>query len=246
MSYQSDFWNRYFTYYDVLMEVKPYRDLLTTIVDRLDIQPGDRVLDLGAGTGNLQYFLPAGTQSTSIDNSPAALARLRSKFPQAHTIQASILDPLPFADNSFDKVACNNVLYTLPRDAYHRIISEIRRVCKPDGIVVVSNLTANFSPMAIYRQNLKDTYQSLGGWATAQKMAGLIYPTLQMFRYNRKISKDDKAGTYTFVRGDEQREAFMRAGFDVRGASLQVYAGQASLDVFANAHVPQKACLVDT
>ena len=113
MNYQNDFWKQYFRYYDILLKVIPYQELFESIVKHLDVKSGMTILDLGAGTGNLQYFLPNDVNVIGLDNSEEALERLSSKFPQTPIVKHSIKDRLPFEDNKFDRiVSC--LLYTSP------------------------------------------------------------------------------------------------------------------------------------
>ena len=231
MSYQSEFWNRYFQYYDILLKVIPYQDLLKCIVKKMDLQPGMKILDLGAGTGNLQYYLPAGVTLVSIDNSEEALNRLRKKFPEAGTVRQSILDPLPFGDHTFDRLVANNVLYTLEEEAWYVVLREAKRVCKPGGLIVVSNLNKGFKPMTIYREHILSSIRKKGRVFTMRELVSLIYPTVMMFKYNKQISQNGETSNYTFIERHNQKRILNRMGLRPVAQTHQVYAGQASLDV---------------
>ena len=73
MKYQNDFWNRYFKYYDILLKVIPYQELFSRIVSSLEVEQDSKILDLGAGTGNLQMFLPKAANVVSWENHELAL-----------------------------------------------------------------------------------------------------------------------------------------------------------------------------
>lgn len=231
MKYQSKFWNNYFKYYDVLLEVIPYQELLQIIADKLEVQENDKVLDIGAGTGNIRYFLPTNIQYFGIDNSIEALNRLNEKFPNSNTTLSSITDKLPFEDNTFDKIISNNVLYTLNEKDWEFIIKEINRVCKDDGIVVVSNLNSNFSPMTIYKEHIRKKMK-LGFLKGFFHLLRLIYPTIQMFRYNATILKNQDIGNYSFIQNDEQKIRFEIGSFISKHDTILVYAKQAKLNTF--------------
>ena len=110
MSYQSNFWAKYFKYYDVLLNVIPYQELLKEITGYLELKKGLNLLDVGSGTGNLQYFIKKNVNIASLDNSDEALQRLQAKFPEAKVVKHSILETFPYPDNHFDRLVTNNVL----------------------------------------------------------------------------------------------------------------------------------------
>lgn len=70
-----------------------YSQVLDEIVRLADVKAPVQVLDLGTGTGNLAVrFLQRGCTVFVVDFSAEMLARARTKLPQAHLIQADLLD----------------------------------------------------------------------------------------------------------------------------------------------------------
>lgn len=232
MNYQNNFWDNYFKYYDVLMNVIPYQELLTTIADACNHNEDISILDLGAGTGNIQYFLPATADVISLDQSLSALNRLKAKFPLAKIIQCSIIEPLPFENESFDRIIANNVLYTISMDQWEPIVSELFRVCKKGGIVVVSNLNTKFNPSCIYYDHIRKSLKEHGIFKTLYDLSRYLWPTIQMFRYNRTIKQSTQKSRYSFVTKDQQNVLFQNNGFMTKGRTQVVYSGQAYLDCF--------------
>jgi ubiquinone/menaquinone biosynthesis C-methylase UbiE len=234
MKYQDDFWRKYFRYYDVLLKVIPYQELLKTIATNLKISSNNKILDLGSGTGNLNYFLPEGSNVSSLDNSQEALNQLQTKFPTAKTHTHSIVEPLPFKDSSFDRLASNNVLYILPKESWYNVIKEIKRVVKPNGIIVISNLNKNFSPKKIYFDHIRKSISTKGKRDTIKTLLHLIYPTIQIFRYNKVISKNNAQENYFFVDKNDQIKMFAENNIVTTTPTKSVYLDQAFLDVFVN------------
>jgi ubiquinone/menaquinone biosynthesis C-methylase UbiE len=110
------------------------------LVDRLlgDVR-GLSIADVGCGTGRHAIRLAkAGASVQGVDFSSAMLERARQKagtLPIQFT-QHDLALPLPFADCSFDRVACGLVVDHIANLA--GLFSEMRRICQPGGFVVVS------------------------------------------------------------------------------------------------------------
>lgn len=98
------------------------------------INEGDKVLDIGAGTGRLSIELQkAGAYVTAVDTSEEMLNVLRRKKPDIKTI---IVDDekLPFPDNSFDKiVSCDAMVHFMN---WKEFMKEHIRVVKNGGLII--------------------------------------------------------------------------------------------------------------
>ncbi len=109
-----------------------------------------RVLDLGCGRGGLAVALQAtGLSTTSVDLRfrNCAVTRWRSsRYGFAATSVNALAGSLPFADDTFDAVACMEVLEHV--DDPEALLSEIARVLRPDGrcVVTVINRWAHYDP----------------------------------------------------------------------------------------------------
>jgi SAM-dependent methyltransferase len=104
-------------------------ELAGGVVEWLGGQPGERVLDLGCGDGQLTARLvEAGLDVRGIDASPAMVAAARARG--LHVDQASA-EELPHADAAFDAVFSNAALHWVRgQDA---MLSEVHRVLRPGG-----------------------------------------------------------------------------------------------------------------
>ena len=99
------------------------------------------LLEVGVGTGLALGGYPPATQVTGIDLSPEMLARAQSRasaMPErAITLAVMDAEHMDFPDHSFDCVTVPYVLSVTPNPA--RLVHEIRRVCKPDGTILIVN-----------------------------------------------------------------------------------------------------------
>jgi ubiquinone/menaquinone biosynthesis C-methylase UbiE len=225
-----DFWKRYFKVYDCLNLLIPYQELIKTIIDNLDIKRGDLVLDLGSGTGNIAVEVEKlGAKVVGIDSSAEGVKIHKMKLPSSQVMVGDITQRLPFDDNYFDKIYSNNVVYTIPESKRGFLFSELHRVLKPGGIIVVSNVKEGFKPIAIYINHLKKQIKRDGLLSTFFKVIKLIIPTFKMFYYNFKIKRENKSGAYKFMKDDSQRKYLTDAGFKEISDNISVYAGQGVL-----------------
>jgi ubiquinone/menaquinone biosynthesis C-methylase UbiE len=93
------------------------------------------VLDLGSGTGRISAaFTEWGYDVTSTDASESMLEILGERFGK-EPVQAKMGEALPFDDASFDVVVSIRVLKYVKN--WEFALSEMRRVCRPGGVVVI-------------------------------------------------------------------------------------------------------------
>jgi demethylmenaquinone methyltransferase / 2-methoxy-6-polyprenyl-1,4-benzoquinol methylase len=106
---------------------------------RAVVRPGDRVLDLCCGTGDLALAgQEEGGDVTAVDFSAPMLARARSKSSEIVWLEADALH-LPFADASFDAVTIGFGLRNVA--SAEQGLAEMRRVLTPGGRLAVLDVT---------------------------------------------------------------------------------------------------------
>ncbi len=226
-----EFWTEYFKVYDVLNVVIPYQDLLNTIVEKLDIKKDDLVLDAGCGTGNLAIKMKnCGANVIGIDYCAAALERYKSKNPEAKAIIHDLTMPLPFPDNYFDKIASNNVIYTLKKEMRNAVFGEFYRVLKPNGKIVVSNACKGNKPVMIYFDTVKKQKERSGVLKTTVMIFKMLIPTVKILIYNKQLDNEDNNGSVEFVEEDEQHKLLRNNGFRNVAENIPVYSNQSILN----------------
>lgn len=113
-------------------------------VDRLEIRPGMRVLDVACGTGNLA--IPAarkGAEVTGIDIAPNLVDQARKRAAAEGlnaTFEEGDAEQLPYPDAQFDVVMSMFGAMFAPRP--ERVALELARVCRTGGRIAMANWTA--------------------------------------------------------------------------------------------------------
>jgi len=112
------------------------------VLEALQLKPGDRVLEVGVGTGLSLPMYPASVKVTGIDLSSEMLAKARARVARRKLGNVEALlemdaETMSFPDASFDKVVA---MYVMPvvRDPA-RVLEEFHRVCRPDGEIYLVN-----------------------------------------------------------------------------------------------------------
>jgi SAM-dependent methyltransferase len=99
------------------------------------LRPGQRVLDVGCGTGVLtvEMIRRLGTAAVSaVDPSQTFVAAMRSRLPQVDVHEA-VAEDLPFEDATFDAALAQLVVHFMSDPAAG--IGEMRRVTRPGGVI---------------------------------------------------------------------------------------------------------------
>jgi SAM-dependent methyltransferase len=106
------------------------------LVELGDLRQGQRVLDVGCGTGGFAVAIAEETsaQVVGCDRSPSFLAYARERSTAVEWVQGDA-ESLPFADSSFDRVLMSLLLHQLEKPT--RAIAEAFRVLRRPGALVV-------------------------------------------------------------------------------------------------------------
>ena len=140
-------------FYDVV--ATPFSSVRGRVVNFTKAKRGSKILDVATGTGQQAFaFAKKGYEVVGIDISEAMLnvAKKKNKYKNAKFEVADAAN-LPFADNSFDVSSISFALHDMPLSIRERVLREMVRVTKPQGIIVIAdyNLPENkISKFLIY------------------------------------------------------------------------------------------------
>ncbi|MBF0469503.1 MAG: methyltransferase domain-containing protein [Desulfamplus sp.] len=109
-------------------------------IERMDMKPTDKVLDVGCGTGSLLYRLASScpeAQLSGFDLVPEMLDVARRRLRDNVTLCAGLAEHIPFANNHFDIVISCNMFHYIRNPGL--ALKEMYRVLRPGGQIVITD-----------------------------------------------------------------------------------------------------------
>ena len=137
-------WARFYDPFVWMLTIGQTRRLRALPLDLAAIQPGERVLEVGCGTGEvaLRAARRVGPQGVvvGIDAAPEMITVARRKARSSgSTVQFRVepVEALTSAAGTFDVVLSSLMMHHLPGDLKRRALVECRRVLRPGGRIVI-------------------------------------------------------------------------------------------------------------
>jgi trans-aconitate methyltransferase len=211
------------------------------VLEWLNAQPGEYILDLGCGDGQLTKRLrDSGAHVLGVDASPEMVAAARERGIEAEQAKAELL---PFRDATFDAVFSNAALHWVRgQDA---MIGQVQRVLKPDGRFVAEmgghgNVAAiHVAFMAVLdrhgfgdREEGVNYYPAAESYAARLKRHGFKVEQMAIIPRPTKLAEGGMEGWLrTFRRGvldglpEDEREAVVRETVELLAPALRDEAG---------------------
>jgi len=126
-------------FYDLIAKLLGADQARQTLLDQVPLQPGDRALDIGCGTGTFAVALKQrypSIETFGIDPDERALARAKRKAERAGLeirFQCGFADSLEYPVATFDVVFSSFMFHHLEGTNREKTLREVRRVLKPRG-----------------------------------------------------------------------------------------------------------------
>jgi ubiquinone/menaquinone biosynthesis C-methylase UbiE len=125
--------------YDPLTKLLGADRARQALFDQANLAPGQKVLDVGCGTGTLVLQIRRsfpGVEVVGLDPDPKALARAKRKAERqgaAVRFDQGFADSLAYPDASFDRVFSSMMFHHVEGDDKEKMLREVRRVLRPGG-----------------------------------------------------------------------------------------------------------------
>jgi ubiquinone/menaquinone biosynthesis C-methylase UbiE len=172
------------------------------VIELAKVKPGDKVLDVGCGTGSLtltaKIFAGANGAVYGIDASPEMIDVARKKAKQAGSdvvFDVALIEKIPFPDATFDVVVSRLVIHHLPDDLKRKGFAEIFRVLKPGGHFLVADFKPPTNPV------LNHVTSTLVGRHMMQADVNVIPPLFQAAGFVEVASGPTRSAFLDYVSG---------------------------------------------
>lgn len=167
------FFNSFAPFYDGFMRLFNQDSSLRALAENLSFVEGDKVLDVGGGTGRLLEHLPSFLDVVVVDPSSKMLERASRKIEcfRSYQLLNGKAQSLPFDNDSFDYVICADALHHF--EGVRESIREMVRVLKGAGLLVILEFTPRSSTIRLL-SSLEQMVGEPGHFYLPEDLRGLL------------------------------------------------------------------------
>jgi len=161
------------------------------VIEATNWRPGQQVLEVGVGTGISLDAYPPYVHVVGIDPSADMLKHATEKVREngwGHVeLHQGDAQALEFPDNTFDYVCSFHVMTVVPDPV--RKMTEMVRVCKPGGRIIVINHFASPHPVLYFFSKMINPVTQLLGWTTRLRVRDVLDGHPINVERNEKVSR---------------------------------------------------------
>jgi ubiquinone/menaquinone biosynthesis C-methylase UbiE/pimeloyl-ACP methyl ester carboxylesterase len=216
---------------ELLTSGSRYRRMMELQVGSMHLRSGDRVIDLGSGTGSFELQLarwlkcPHPLYITAVDYVGEALKRARDRLDVAttpHGLMVSYLEAdlnlfhpqqkIPLASDRFEAVIASLLLSYL--ECPELILREIRRLLCPGGRMVISSLSRDADISGLYMEASAELHLGIARDELPELQQTKLSTALRNFLNDAsKVLELEEAGAFHFWEANELTGMVAQAGF---------------------------------
>ncbi len=214
---------------ELMTSASAYRSLMGRQIEALGLEGGERVADLGAGAGAFPLALhrrglPHPVRVDEIDFVTEGLRRGRERLRHAgagstHRVTHVAADlgssrtgaAIPVRDAAYDAVLASLLIGYLPSP--QRFLEECRRILRPGGRIVLSNLREDADISRIYRDGSEELLAGLGSDLPDVDPEDLRASLRSFLNDAARLGDLEESGRFRFVGRRELTAMLDEAGF---------------------------------
>lgn len=158
---------------------KVFHEGRESAIRNLNVQPDEKILEVGIGTGLALPMYPRHCRIVGIDFSEGMLEKARARAKEhrmthveLHRMDAGAMD---FADDMFDTVVAAYVVTAVPD--YRKVVNEMIRVCRPGGRIIMLNHFSNGNKVIAAMEKVISPLTKHLGWRTDLSLSTVLEGT---------------------------------------------------------------------